>query len=173
MLFLGGGSFKVRTGQGLDVEFWARTRAINEDMPKLIEQQTLEIPSRFHFFEMLRPPTSGQLQSIIRMNDALAMNGKLKVFPLSNLGNVVVSDSDAPFRLKDLRLYIHSFKTKVLGLITYTINGEMRFYCISHEKCMSRSQVDALKREFMALLQHHVIEPDGSTSPRVLSSTAG
>jgi hypothetical protein len=29
---------------------------------------------------------------------------------------------------------------------------------------MSRSQVDALKREFMALLQHHVTQPDGSAS---------
>ena len=165
MLFLGGGSFKVRTGQGLDVEFWARTRAINEDVRKLIEQQTLDIPSRFHFFEMVRPPTSGQLQSIIRMNDALGMNGKLNTFSLSNLGNVVVSDNDAPFRLKDLRLYLHSFKTKVLGLVTYTINGEMRFYCISDEKCMSRQQVDALKREFIALLQHHVTQPDAGASP--------
>jgi hypothetical protein len=77
----------------------------------------------------------------------------------------VVSDNDAPFRLKDLRLYLHSFKTKVLGLVTYTINGEMRFYCISDEKCMSRQQVDALKREFIALLQHHVTQPDAGASP--------
>jgi hypothetical protein len=173
MLFHGGGSFKVRTGQARDVEFWARTRAANEDIRKLIEQQTLDIPSRFHFFEMLRPPTSGQLQSIIRISDALGMNGKLNRFPLSNLGNVVVSDSDAPFRLKDLRLYLHSFTTKVLGLVTYTINGEMRFYCISNAKCLSRQQVDALKHEFMALLQHHVTQPDAGASPRMLPAIAG
>ena len=81
-------------------------------------------------------------------------------FPLSNLGNVVVSDSDGPFRLKDLRLYVHSFKSRVTGLITYTLNGEMRFYCISNEKCMSRSRLDALKRELTALLQHHAIPDD-------------
>src|SRR3979411_142356 len=103
MLFLGGGSFKVRTGQGPDVEFWTRTRAFNKEMRKLIEQETPRIPSRFHFFEMLRPPTSGQLQSILRMNYVLNMKDRLNSFPLSNLGNVVVSDSDAPFRLKDLR----------------------------------------------------------------------
>ena len=154
MLFLGGGSFKVRTGQGLDVEFWERARAISKDIRELIEQQTLDIPSRFHFFEMLRPPTSGQLQSIIRISEALERNRKVS-FPLSNLGNVVVSGSDAPFRLKDLRLYVHSFKSQVLGLITYTINGEMRFYCINSEKCMSRWQAVALEREFMAVLQHH------------------
>jgi hypothetical protein len=164
MLFLGGGSFKVRTGQGPDVEFWTRTRAFNKEMRKLIEEETLVIPSRFHFLEMLRPPASGQLQSIIRMNYALRMNDTLSSFPLSNLGNVEAIDSDAPFRLKDLRLYVHSFKARALGLVTYTLNGEMHFYCISHEKCMSRSQVDALKREFMALLQHHVTQPDGSAS---------
>jgi hypothetical protein len=92
------------------------------------------------------------------------MNDTLSSFPLSNLGNVEAIDSDAPFRLKDLRLYVHSFKARALGLVTYTLNGEMHFYCISHEKCMRRSQVDALKREFMALLQHHVTQPDGSAS---------
>jgi hypothetical protein len=164
MLFLGGGSFKVRTGQGPDVEFWTRTRAFNKEMRKLIEQETLGIPSRFHFLEMLRPPTSGQVQSILRMNYALRMNDRLSNFPLSNLGNVVALDTDAPFRLKDLRLYVHSFKARAVGLVTYTLNGEMRFYCISDENCMTRSQVDGLKREFMALLQHHVIEPDGGAS---------
>jgi hypothetical protein len=172
MLFLGGGSFKVRTGQGLDVEFWARTRAINKEMRELIEQQTLDIPSRFHFFEMLRPPTSGQLQSIIRISEALEMNRKLS-FPLSNLGNVVVSGADAPFRLKDLRLYLHSFKSKVLGLITYTLNGEMRFYCINSEKCMSRWQAAALEREFMAVLQRHVIPSGADAAPAVRSAAAG
>lgn len=160
MLFLGGGSFKVLAGQAPDVEFWTRTRDINQEMPKLIEREILEAPGRFHFFEMLHPPASGQVQSIMRMSYAFTRNARLRSFALSNLGNVAIIDSDAPFRLKDLRLYVHSFKTRALGLVTYTINGEMRFYCISHERCMSRSQVDALKREFMALLQRHVIPGD-------------
>jgi hypothetical protein len=160
MLFLAGGSFKVRAGEAPDVEFWARTRAINQEMRTLIEQEILDAPGRFHFFEMFRPPTSAQVQSLVRMNHAFRGNGRLSSFPLSNLGNIVVVDRDAPFRLKDLRLYVHSFKTRALGLVTYTVNGEMRFYCISHERCMSRSQVEALEREFMAQLQHHAIPED-------------
>jgi hypothetical protein len=160
MLFLGGGSFKVRAGQAPDAEFWTRTRDINQEMPKLIEREIVDAPGRFHFIEMLRPPASGQVQSIMRMSYAFSRNARLKSFALSNLGNVAAIDNDAPFRLKDLRLFVHSFKTRALGLVTYTINGEMRFYCISHEKCMSRSQVDALQREFMALLQRHVILDD-------------
>jgi hypothetical protein len=159
MLFLGAGGFKVRTGEGAGVEFWARTRAIDKQMRKQIEQLTLDIPSRFHFFEMFRPPTSGQLQSIVRMSFALKMNDRLNSFPLSNLGNAVFLDSDAPFRLNDLRLYLHSSKSRALGLITYTLNGEMRFYCISDEHCMTRRQVEALRREFMALLQRHALQP--------------
>ena len=86
------------------------------------------------------------------------INGRLSSFALSNLGNVVLSDSDAPFRAKDLRIYVHSLKTRALGWITYTFNGEMRFCCVSNEKCMSPSQVDALKREFMTVLQGQVIQ---------------
>jgi hypothetical protein len=56
--------------------------------------------------------------------------------------------------VKDLRLYVHSFNIRMLGLIPYTVNGEMHFYWVSDEKCMSRSQVDTLKREFMDLLQN-------------------
>jgi hypothetical protein len=160
MLFLAGGSFKVRTGQAPDVEFWARTRLVNQEMRTLIEQAIRDAPGHFHLFEMFRPPTSAQIHSIIRLNHGLRRSRRLSSFPLSNLGNIVVLDSDAPFRLKDLRLYVHSFKTRALGLITYTINGEMRFYCLSHEKCMSRSQLDALERELMALLQRHAVPED-------------
>jgi hypothetical protein len=175
MVFFGGGSFRVPTGQAPEVEFWARTRAINNEMGKQIEQEILGIPSRFHFFDMLRTPTSGQVLSIVRMNNALRMNGRLNCFPLSNLGNVVALDSDAPFRLKDLRLYVHSFKARAVGLVTYTLNGEMRFYCISDENCMTRSQVDALKREFMALLQDQVqlADGDGSEVSRMPAAVAG
>ena len=48
------------------------------------------------------------------------MKGRLSRFALSNHGSVVLSESDAPFRLKDMRLYVHSFKTGALGWITYT-----------------------------------------------------
>jgi hypothetical protein len=161
MVFFGGGNFKVRTGQSAEVEFWARARTVHDEIRGAVEREILEIPSQFHFTEMLRPVTRGQVQSIVRLGDALKMNGSWNRFALSNLGNVVVSDSEAPFRLKDLRIYMHSLNFRVLCLVTYTLNGEMRFYCVSDEKCMSRGQVDTLKREFMALLQNNLLQEDG------------
>jgi len=146
------------------VEFWARVRTIHEEIRSKVEHEILDIPSQFHFSEMLRPVTRGQVQSIVRLGDALKMNGSWDRFALSNLGNVVLSDSDAPFRVKDLRLYMHSVNVRVLCLVTYTFNEEMRFYCVSDEKCMSRSEVNALKREFMALLQNEVLQADDGAS---------
>jgi hypothetical protein len=96
----------------------------------------------------------------VRLGDALKMNGSWNRFAFSNLGNVVISDSDAPFRVKDLRLYMHSVNVRVLCLVTYTLNDEMCFYCVSDEKCMSRSQADTLQREFMGVLQTQVLQAD-------------
>jgi hypothetical protein len=174
MLFFGGGSFKIQTGQAPEGEFWARARSINGEMPGLIEEEILRIPGRFHFMEQLRPPSSGQIQSIMRLGDAFKTSDRLTGFALSNLGNITINDSHAPFRVKDLRLYVHSFKTKALGLIAYTLNGEMRFNCVADEKCMSREQVGALKREFMALLPRQVIQADDGVSelPRLVGAVA-
>ena len=174
MVFFGGGDFKIRTKPSPEVDFWARARTIHEEIRREVEKEILEIPSRFHFLEMLRPLSSGQIQSIMRLGDAFTFNGSWNRFGLSNLGNVVVAGSDAPFRLKDLRLYVHSFNIRMLGLIPYTVNGEMHFYWVSDEKCMSRSQVDALKCEFMALLQNHVLQADDCASEvsRMLGAVA-
>ncbi|HEY4050409.1 MAG TPA: hypothetical protein VGM27_26395 [Acidobacteriaceae bacterium] len=162
MVFFGGGSFKLRAGQAPDMEFWARARAVNEEIRGNIEQEMLDIPSRYHFCEMLRPVPPGKIQSIVRLGDALKVNGSWGCFALSNLGNVVVSDSKTPLQVKDLRLYMHSFNFRVLCLVTYTFNGEMRFYYVGDEKCLSLNQAAALKREFMAVLQHEVIRADDS-----------
>jgi hypothetical protein len=164
MVFFGGGDFKIRTEPSPDVDFWARARTIHEEIRREVEREILDIPSRFHFLEMLRPLSSGQIQWIMQLGDAFMFNGSWNRFGLSNLGNVAVSDSDAPFQLKDLRLCVHSFNIRMLGLIPYTVNGEMRFYWVSDEKCMSRSQVDALKCEFMALLQNQVLQADDCVS---------
>ncbi len=161
MVFYGGGNIKIGTGQSPEVEFWARARTINEQIHRKVEQEILDIPGRFHFLEMLRPVSSGQIQSIVRLGEALKFNGSWNSFGLSNLGNVVVNDSGAPFRLKDLRLYVHSFSFRMFGLIPYTVNGEMRFYFVIDEKFMSRSQVDTLQHEFMALLQNKALQAGG------------
>jgi hypothetical protein len=122
-----------------------------------------------HFIEALRRLTDGQVRSIMRLSEALQFHRRSS-FALSNIGNIMIDDSRAPFRLRDLRLYVHSFKTRALGLVTYTVNGEMYFYCVSHDKCLNPNQVDALKCEFMAELQHQAMrsEDDPASASRVL-----
>jgi hypothetical protein len=158
MVFYGGGNIKVRTGQSPDMGFWARVRTVNEQIRKDVEQEIRDIPARLHFLETLRPLSSGQIQWIVRLGDALKSSGSWNRFGLSNLGNILVTDSDAPFRLKDLRLYVHSFTFRIFGLIPYTVNGEMRFYFSIDEKCMSLREVEALQREFIALLQNQALQ---------------
>jgi hypothetical protein len=168
MLFFGGGSLVIPTGRARELDFWARAREIHEQIRRDIEQEMLNIPERYHFFEMLRPLPSVQMQSMVRLGDALKINGSWNRFALSNLGNVVVSDSDAPFRVKDLRLYVHSFNIRLLGLVAYALNGEMRFYFVSDEKCLSLKQAEGLKREFMALLRQQLIPAEECASEAFL-----
>lgn len=160
MVFFGGGSFKIRTGQGTDLDFWTRARAIHDNIRVLVEQEMLDIPGRYHFHEMLRPLSSAQIRTMVRLGDMLRINGSWNRLALSNLGNVVVIGADAPFRLTDLRLYVHSFNIRLLGLVCYMLNGEMRFYYVGDEKCMTRSRAEALQREFVALLQVHATDPN-------------
>jgi Condensation domain len=161
MVFFSGGNFKVRTGQAPEEAFWARARTIHEEIRRDVEQAILGVPGQYHFSEMLRPLTNRQVQSIVRLGDALKMNGSWNRFALSNLGNIEVNAGDAPFRVKDLRLYMHSLNFRALCLVTYTFEGEMRFYFVSDEKCMSRGQMNTFQREFMALLTNHTLAADG------------
>jgi hypothetical protein len=170
-VFFGGGNFRVRTGQWPEMDFWERVRTVNMETRRDIEREMLEVPSRFQFSEMLRPVTRGQVQSIVRLGDALKMNGSWNRFALSNLGNLVIGEDDAPFRIRDFHLYMHSFTFRVLCLVIYTFNDQMRFYCVSDEKCMTRSQLDMLKREFMAVLQRQIPPADeGATELSHISS---
>lgn len=164
MLFFGGGGFKVETEPPTDANFWERARAIHKSMRELIDEELLKIPGRFHFFEMLRPISNGQALSILRLFERMKTSDKLEGFALSNLGDVIFGDSEAPIQVKDFRVYIHSFKTRLLGLVPYVLNGEMRFYFVADEKCMSRRQADAFSREFMAVLQREVMQADNRAS---------
>lgn len=163
MVFFGGGSFKIRTGQAKDLDFWTQARVIHEKVRTLIEREMLDIPGRYHFHEMLRPLSGAQIRTMVRLADKLKINGSWNRFALSNLSNVVVIEADAPFQLTDLRIYVHSFNIRLLGLVCYMLNGEMRFYYVGDEKCMSRSQAEALQREFVGLLQAHALELNDST----------
>jgi hypothetical protein len=156
MLFFGGGSLKLRTNRTSAGDFWERARAVHWELRGMIEEELLKIPGRFHFFGMLRPLPDSRIHTMVRMADALKINGSWNRIALSNLGDVIVTEPDAPFRLVDLRLYVHSFNIRLLGLVSYLLNGEMRFYYVGDEKCMSRSQAEALQRQIMAILQDQI-----------------
>jgi Condensation domain len=156
MLFFGGGNFKVETGQSPEIEFWARSRIMHEQIRRLVEQELARIPARFFFSEMLRPLRRGQLQWIVRAGDALRMNGSWNRFAFSNLGNVVVSQPGTPIAVRDLRIYMHSLNVRMLCLVTYTLNGEMRFHCAGDEKCLSREQAARLQQEFRGVLEREI-----------------
>lgn len=154
-IFFSGGNFRVRTGQAGELDFWARARAIHEEMRRAVERELREIPNSYHFSEMLQPVTRRQVQSIVRLGDALKKNGSWNRFAFSNLGNVALNYAAAPFRVNDLRLYMHSLNFRALCLVTYTFEGEMRFYFVGDEKCISPSQMEMLQRELIALLENH------------------
>lgn len=158
MLFFGGGSLKVRTGQSMQMEFWMRAREVNEQLRKDIAQEQLNIPARYHFFEMLRPLSSGRMQSIVQIGDALKLNGSWNRFALSNLADIAVCGPEAPFRVTDLRIYVHSFHIRMLGIVAYALNGMMRFYYVGDEKCLSCRYAEELKRAFMSVLQEQTMQ---------------
>ncbi len=174
MVFYGGGNIQVRTARTPELDFWARARALNELVRNGVEREICEIPGRLYFLEQLRPLSSGQIRWVMKLGDRLKSNGSWNRFGLSNLGNVATSGADAPAGLKDLRLYVHSFNFRMFGLIPYTVNGEMRFYLPIDEKCMSINQVETLKREFAALLQHCAMQPaEACEVASTLPATAG
>ncbi len=158
MLFFGGGSLKLRTGRDPRNDFWVQAAAVHRELRGMIEQELLSIPGRYHFFGMLRPLPDAKIHTLVRIAEALRVNGSWNRFALSNLGDVVVTEPDAPFQIRDLRLYVHSFNIRLLGLVSYLLNGQMRFYYVGDEKCMSRSQGEALQREIMALLLGQIPE---------------
>jgi hypothetical protein len=154
MLFFGGGNFKLMTGQSSGEEFWPRARAVGKEIRAKVEQELLDIPGRFYFSEMLRPLSCGQIQTIVRLGDAMKMNGSWNRFAFSNLGNLAVIESGAPLQATDLRIYMHSLNVRALCLVTYTFNDELRFYCMGDEKCISPEQAETLRRSFMAALEN-------------------
>jgi hypothetical protein len=174
-VFFSGGNFKVRTGHAPDAEFWTRARTIHEQIRRDVKRELREIRSTYHFSEMLRPLTRSQVQSVVRLGDALKMNGSWNRFALSNLGRVTLVAADAPFRLKDMRLYMHSFNFRALCLVSYVFEREMRFYCVSDERCMDRGQIETFRREFIALLKNNtpVVEGAPGKASRLSATLAG
>lgn len=158
-IFFAGGNFKVMSGQSPDEEFWRRARSLNEEIHEKVARELREIPGQLHFLEMLRPISRGQVQTVVRVGDWMRTRRKDSGnrFALSNLGRVAVLDDDAAFQVTDLRIYMHSVTVRALCLVTYTFRGEMRFYCMGDEQCLSAGQADALRRRFMELLENAAV----------------
>jgi len=157
MLFFGGGGFKVESVLTSEHEgFWERARAIHKSMRGLIDEELVKIPARFYTFETLRPLSDGQARWILHLLEIFKKGDGLGGFALSNLGEVSLAETSAPIRVKDLFVYIHSFKTRLLGLVPYVLNGVMHFYFVADEKCVTLQQAETFKRAFMAILEYEV-----------------
>lgn len=178
MLFFGGGSFKVRVKQEGDGDFWSRAREMNQDIRVKIDQDIADIPKKYQFCEMIRPPSDAKMRSIVRLGDAVSRNGNWNLFSFSNLGNVKLVDDSAPFRVTNLQIYVHSFSVRILGLIAYALHGRLQFKYIGDDKCLSHEQALELKAEFMSLLEKRVgYTPESMPQPaaevRALDAVAG
>lgn len=156
MLFYGGGGLKFRTGEAGAADFWECARTVHRSMQGQIERETRDIPGRYHFCELIRPPAPAQLHALIRFGNALGLNGSWNRFTLSNLGNLDLLGDDAPFRLRDLRVFVHSRSVRALGLIVYALHGQIRFYCMGDERCITQERAHALRDALTAMLDAQV-----------------
>lgn len=156
MLFYGGGNFRVRTGRCLKGVFWDCARALTGEVRAQVEREVLLIPGRLDLFEKLRPLTCGQVRWLVRANEALESKRRVKGIGVSNLGNVEFSSADCPLPIKDIRFSARSLNFGILGLIPYSINGDMRFYWTSSENFLNEGELRALNEEFMRTLGQQV-----------------
>lgn len=155
-LFYGGGGLKFRTGQDDGRGFWERARDTHRSLQAQIASETRDIPSRYHFCELIRPPAPARLNALIRFGNALGLKGSWNRITLSNLGQLDLVDERAPFRLDDFRLYVHSHSVRALGLIVYALHGQIRFYCMGDEHCIDPERAQALREALMAVLETQV-----------------
>jgi hypothetical protein len=156
MLFYGGGNFKVRTGRWTKGDFWDNARALTEEVRAQVECELAELPGRLFFFEKLRPLTCGQARWLVRASEALQSKRRVRGIGVANLGNIQFSAADCPLPVKDVRFSFRSLSFGILGLIPYTVNEQMRFYCTSSETFINERELHALKREFMRAFEQQI-----------------
>ncbi|WP_266157188.1 condensation domain-containing protein [Dyella silvatica] len=158
MLFFGGGSFKIKTGQSHGVDFWARARDIHRESNEKIAVELANTPGKYQFLEMLKIPSVSKMRTIARLQNLLSRYGRRGVFSFSNLGNLILADDQAPFQVADFHGYVHSFSVRFMSIGTYSLHGQLRFIYSGDEKCLNLKQVAAVRHHFMALLEQHVGE---------------
>jgi hypothetical protein len=156
MLFYGGGNFKVRTGRWKDGDFWDNARVLTGEVRARVKREVLQIPGRLFLFEKLRPLTCGQVRWLVRVNEALQSKRRVRGIGVSNLGSVQFSDADSPLPIEDIRFSARPLNFGTLGLIPYTVNEDMRFYCMSSETFLNESEMHALTQEFMRTLGQQI-----------------
>ncbi|MCF7221623.1 condensation domain-containing protein [Marilutibacter chinensis] len=175
MLFFGGGSFRVDARQPPATDFWAQAREMSREIRQKVDQDVAGIPARYQFCEMLTPPSAGRIRSIVRLGDALSRNANWDRFSFSNLGNIVLDDvvpedggpdgivpddtsagTRPRIRVTRFGLHVHSFATRILGLIAFSLHGQLHFIYTGDEKCLDRRRAEALGHAFMTLLERHV-----------------
>jgi hypothetical protein len=156
MLFYGGGNFKVRTGRWKNGDFWDNARVLTGEVRTQVEHEVLQIPGRLFLFEKLRPLTCGQVRWLVRVNEALRSKRPVRGIGVSNLGNIKFSHADSPLPIKDIRFSARPLNFGTLGLVPYTVNEDMRFYCMSSETFLNESEMHALKQEFMRTLGQQI-----------------
>jgi hypothetical protein len=152
MLFYGGGNFKVRTGRWKNGDFWDNALVLSGEVRAQVEREVLQIPRRLFLFEKLRPLTCGQVRWLVRVNEALQSKRRVRGIGVSNLGNVQFRDADSPLSIEDIRFSARPLNLGTLGLVPYTVDEDMRFYCMSSETFLNESEMHALKQEFMRTL---------------------
>ena len=156
MLFYGGGNFKVRTGRWIKGGFWDCARVLTGEVRAQVEREVLLIPGRLYLFEKLRPLKCGQVRWLVRVSEAMESKRRVKGIGVSNLGNVEFNAADCPLPIKDIRFSARSLNFGILGLIPYTINGDMRFYWTSSENFLGEGELRSLSQEFMRTLEQQV-----------------
>jgi hypothetical protein len=165
MLFYGGGNFRVRTGRWIKGVFWDCARVLTGEVRAQVEREVLLIPGRLFLFEKLRPLTCGQVHWLVRVSEALESKRRVKGIGVSNLGNVEFSGADSTLPIKDIRFSAQSLNFGILGLIPYTINGDMRFYWTSSENFLDEGELRALNQEFMRVLGQEIKQESAEAVP--------
>lgn len=156
MLFYGGGNFRVRTGRWIEGDFWDNARVLTAEVRGDVEREVHELPGRLFLFDKLRPLGCGQARWLKRAGETLRSKRRILGIGLANLGVVKFSENDCPLPVRDIRFSARSLNFGVLGLIAYTVNRNMQFYCMCSENVINESEMQALRQEFMGTLERQV-----------------
>lgn len=158
-LFFGGGSFRVAARREAAGGFWDEARALDAEVRAAVERDVARIPDKYRFCEMVRPPSPGRLRRIVQLGDRFSLNGNWNLFSFSNLGRVRLLDPGAPLRATRLRVFVHSYSVRLLGLIAHALDGRLRFDYVGDRACLDAAQAQALGQRLLQVLANEAGAP--------------